>query len=506
MSAKNDKVTGTMEFQASGCEGQTPLWLNANKYGLSCLSNANAYARGMMYYDDEYKPWGVSYTIGSDLVLPLRYWHRGYNESEYRSTIIMQQLYAEVRWHKGTITIGAKQYPAELRDNLLSSGAQTFGINARPVPQGRLAMADWWSIPRTNDWLAFKGHIAYGIMSDADWEEAFVYTSGNSYNRWTRYHEKAGYLRIGKEEKFPLTLTIGLEMGAEFGGSLYNYHGTDENHFRGSSGMKLKSDIRSYWNAFVPGGGDTNETEFQNAEGNQVGSWLARLNWEGENYTIGLYYDHFFEDHSSMFLLDYNGYGEGDQWREKKELKFFAYNPVDGQWGLDIRLKNFPWLEAMTLEFMNTKYQSGPVYHDRNSGNSDHLGGIDDYYNHSTLPGWQHWGQAIGNPLYRSPQYNKDGYIRFEHNRFIALHGGVRGHITKGLDYRMLYTWQKSFGSYHKPIARPIENTSVLVEMTYQMPENSFLRNFIVRAAYGMDKGDLMGNNKGLQITVQYKL
>ena len=504
--AGNDRVSGTMEFQASASDNNTPLWLNANKYGLSCLQSLNAYARGTVYYNDVYKPWNVSYTIGSDLVLPLRYWYTGYNESEYHSTIILQQLYVDVRWRKALFTIGAKQQPAELRDNLLSSGAQTFGINARPVPQGRLAMADWWSIPRTNDWLAVKGHIAYGIMSDADWEEAFVGTSGKTYNRWTRYHEKAGYIRIGKEEKFPLTLTVGLEMAAQFGGTLYNYRGTDQNGYRGSDALKLKSDIRSYWNAFIPGGGDTNETEFKNAEGNQVGSWLLRFNWEAENISIGLYGDHFFEDHSSMFFLDYNGYGEGEHWKEKQKLKFFVYDLRDGQLGLDFRLKNFRWIEAVTLEFMNTKYQSGPVYHDRNSGNSDHIGGIDDYYNHSTLPGWQHWGQAIGNPLYRSPQYNTDGYIYFEHNRFTAWHGGVRGSLADKLDYRLLLTWQKSFGGYRIPTAKPIENTSFMAELTYQMPENCWLRDFKLCAAYGMDKGNLLGDNQGVQITIQYKL
>jgi len=503
--AQSGKMEHVVEFHASASNNSTPLWLNANKYGLSSLNSKYAYSRGIVTYHNSIKAWGIDYKVCGDLVLPFNIKYEGYNKSEYRSSIILQQLYAEIKWKRLVLIGGAKQYEAELRDNLLSSGAQTLGINARPIPQGRMALDDWWNVPFTHEWVSIKGHIAFGAMSDANWEEQFVGNSGKQYNRWTRYHEKAGYLRIGNEDKFPLTLTLGLEMGAQFGGTLYNYTGTDQNHYRGSAALKLESNLKSYWNAFFPGGGDTNETEFKNAEGNQVGSWVMRLNWEKENYSIGLYGDHYFEDHSSMFQLDYDGYGKGSEWNTKKDLKMFAYDFKDYQIGLDVHLKKFNYIKGFVIEYINTTYQSGPIYHDRNRGNSDHLGGIDDYYNHSTLPGWQHWGQAIGNPLYRSPQYNTDGEINFEFNRFHAVHGGINGTIIDGLNYRILGSKQKSFGSYRKPTIKPVSNTSVLFELSYQMPKGNFLENFKVKVAYGEDRGALLGDNKGLQVTLQYR-
>lgn len=492
-----------LELQTSTSKGQTPLWLNANKYGLSSLNRYNAYARGCFSYSDAYQPWGIEYRATADIVLPLNYDYRGYKGSSYTNHVIVQQFYAEVKWHKGLLTIGPKQQPSLFRNNKLSSGAQTFGINARPVPQGRLEMLDWWDVPFTRQWVAYKGHISFGFMSDANWEEGFSGKSGRQYNRWTRFHEKSGYLRFGKEEKFPLTFIFGLEMGAQFGGTLYNYQGTDQNGYRSKDALKLMSNLKSYWNAFIPGGGDVNETEFQNAEGNQVGSWIFRFNWEKERYAIGLYLDHYFEDHSSMFQADYDGYGEGKEWREKQKLKFFGYDFLDGQLGFDLKLKQGTYLKDVVIEYMNTCYQSGPVYHDHNEGNNDHLGGIDDYYNHSTLPGWQHWGQALGNPLYRSPQYNTNGNIYFESNRFKAWHAGASGEVIKGLDYRLLYTWQKSWGCYRNPFIRPQENTSILIEFTYR-PLHLIHHDVRLKAAYGADFGPLLGNNRGLQISLQY--
>lgn len=494
-----------VEFHASGSNNHTPLWLNANKYGLSSINSKYVYARGIISYSNDIDRWGIKYKFCGDLVLPYNIKQEGYKGSEYKSSIILEQLYGEVRWKHLVLTGGAKQFPSELRDNQLSSGAQTLGINARPIPQGRIALDDWWTIPFTRQWISFKGHFAFGIMTDANWEETFVGSSGNKYNRWTRYHEKAGYLRIGKVGERPFSVIVGLEMGAQFGGTLYNYYGNDQTGYRGNSTTKLISNPKSYFNAFIPGGGDTDETKFKNAEGNQVGSWLMRLNWEGENYSIGLYGDHYFEDHSSMFQLDYNGYGEGENWDTKQDFKFFLYDFKDGQLGLDVHLKKFRYLHGLVVEYMNTTYQSGPIYHDRNQGNSDHLGGCDDYYNHSTLPGWQHWGQAIGNPLYRSPLYNTDGYINFEYNRFRALHGGINGSIIDGLDYRILGTRQVSFGTYHSPLTHKAYNTSFLIELSYQMPPNTFFEKFKWIVGYGEDHGKIYGNNKGLQVTLQFR-
>lgn len=495
------QIQTTIETQASVSNNKTPLWLNANKYGLSSLNSANGYLRGSIgktmtsRTDDKLFDYGFC----ADLVAPVGYVSQS-DFGRHTSHLIVQQLYADLRYQNLVLTIGAKQQPMELHDNRLSSGAQTIGINARPIPQVRLGLNEWCVIPGLNRWVQVNAHASYGIMTDGDWQEEISEGSRFIRNSQTRYHEKAGYLRIGKTERFPLTMTIGLQMAAQFGGYLYNWGGTDQNDYQDYGKLKLKSDLKSYWNAFMPGGGDTAEKQFQNAEGNQLGSWILRFDWVKPDYTIGLYGDHFFEDHSSMFFLDYDGYGTGDEWYVKKDFRYFLYRLEDLQLGIDLKLNNCKYLKRALVEFINSKYQSGPIYHDHNQSNPDHLGGIDDYYNHSTLPGWQHHGQVIGNPLYRSPLYNTNGYIGSNDNRFTAWHLGAEGNITDCLSYRMLCTYRQGFGTYRMPLENISRGAHLMGELTYTV------RPFAVIFAVGSDSGHSFGNNFGSQLTLRYKL
>ena len=132
---------------------KTPLWLNANKYGLSSLEKNNGYMRAAVIRPlraDSARRWGIGY--GLDLAVPYH----------FTSNYVVQQAFFEARWLNGSISIGSREYPMELKNNRLSSGSQTLGINARPVPQVRLALQDYWELPILNGWLHLKGHIAYG--------------------------------------------------------------------------------------------------------------------------------------------------------------------------------------------------------------------------------------------------------------------------------------------------------------------------------------------------------
>ena len=109
----------------------------------------------------------------------------------------------------------------------------------------------------------------------------------------------------------------------------------------------------------------------------------------------------------------------------------------------------------------------------------------------------QHWGQVLGNPLYRSPAYNTDGSLRVADNRFVAWHMGIEGTPLPHLDYRVLVSWQRGYGTYDEPFTYPHHNTSLLAEATYQ-----FKRGWAVKGAFGFDRGSLLGNNHGLQVTI----
>lgn len=170
--------------------------------------------------------------------------------------------------------------------------------------------------------------------------------------------------------------------------------------------------------------------------------------------------------------------------------------------GIDVKLKNFTYVNQAVVEYINTRYQSGPVYHDHTEAFSSHISGRDNYYNNSEFSGWQHWGQVIGNPLFTSPIYNNDGSIEVKNNRFNAWHFALAGDPFEGLHYRAMLTWEKGLGTYDFPYLNPKENTSILLEAMYRMPGTRFTYILV----FGADFGELLGDNTGMQMTVKYNI
>ncbi len=475
-----DSLTYKVELQATVSDGDnTPLWLNANKYGLSSLKTANGYVRGAIARPlslDNGRKWGIGY--GADIAIA----------AGFTSTLVVQQAYVEGRWLKGVLTVGAKELPMELKNPELSTGSQTFGINSRPIPQVRIALPDYWSIPGLRNWLSLKGHIAYGKTTDDSWQKDFA-APRTKYTENTLYHSKAGYLRIGPKN---ITLEVGVELASQFGGRSYREMGTNNWQM-----VDNENGFKAFWHALIPGGSDTGEGMYGNADGNQLGSWVFRLNIDQPSWYLGIYGDHFFEDHSSMFMLDYNGYGTGAEWNVKKDNRYMLYDFKDMMLGAELKLKHNDWLNNIVVEYLYSKYQSGPVYHDRTPAYSAHIGGNDNYYNHYVFTGWQHWGQVIGNPLYRSPLYNDDGTIRVDNNRTVAWHLGLSGQPLAPLHYKVLATYQTGMGTYDDPFVSPQYDLSMLAEVSWQFP-----KGWLLRGAFAFDKGRLLGDNYGAQLTI----
>lgn len=483
-SNQDDGIEYTVSAQATATDGRnTPLWLNANKHGLSSLSNANGYLRAFIERPADVeggRRWDVGY--GLDIAATFH----------YTSSVVVQQAFVEAKWKKARLCVGSREEGMELKNPLLSSGSQTMGINARPVPSVRLSVDDYCSLPFSKGWIGVKGFFSYGMTTDDRWQRDFT-TMASRYTQNTFVHTKAGYVRIGNDQSsFPLSLEVGLEMGAQFGGETYK---------RSNSGTMEKivhnSGFKAFWDAFFPGGADVTESDYKNVQGNELGSWVLRLNYDTETWNFGLYGDHYFEDHSSMFFLDYDGYGTGAEWDKRKRHRYILYDLRDIMLGAELKLKNATYINDIVFEYLYSKYQSGPIYHDHTQTMPDHIGGIDNYYNHHLYTGWQHWGQVMGNPLYLSPIYNDDGLIEVECNRMLAFHFGISGQPTDRLSYRLLGSWQKGYGTYLNPYPDPRECFSLMAEASCRLGDG-----WTLVTAAGMDRGQLRGNNMGLQITV----
>ena len=253
-----------------------PFWFTNNRYGLSSHKNNYGYLRGTIRRDvmtDSLRNWRIGY--GADLAVAVGM------ESKH---FIVQQLYADFQWKALRLSLGQKERPLELKNQALSSGGMTTGINARPLPQIRLEIPDFLAIPGTKKWLAFKAHLAYGWYTDNAWQREFVGNTTNFYTSNSLYHSKAAFLRIGNTEKFPLTVTGGIEMSCQFGGTGHNIR--QRPGFPGPEyyDESLLNGFKSFWNALIPGGSDSNDGDiYSNREGNQLGSWHLRADFHGKS-------------------------------------------------------------------------------------------------------------------------------------------------------------------------------------------------------------------------------
>ncbi len=450
-----------------------PFWFTNNRYGLGTLENNSGLLRvgiERKVETDSLRKWRIGY--GADLVGTIN----------HDSPFVLQQLYADFQYKVLRLSVGQKERPMELKNQNLTSGAMTNGINARPLPMIRLELPDFWIIPRTKNWLALKAHIAYGMHTDNRWQRDFTAGTNNRRSANSFYHSKAGFMRLGNVEKFPFTLTGGVEMACEFGGEVWNLNDRPDHSTPTTfdTHQKLPNGIKSFWNAFIPGGSDVNDGDYLNTEGNHLGSWHMRLDYHGKGWQAAVYAEHFFDDQSQMF---------------------WQYPWKDMLYGGEIHFPKNPVVSTFLYEHQRTNDQSGSLYHDGNAIMEAHICGIDDYYNHHVYGAWQHAGYTMGTPLLLSPVYNTNGMILCYDNRIKASHFGMDGNPTDEIAYRVLYTYEKSWGRYTTPHTDPKKGHFLFIEASYAPHQ---VRGLSVSASYGQNFGDLIGTSKGAMLSISY--
>lgn len=464
-----ENVQYSASLNASTSTGEVaPLWFTANRYGLGTDNTSFGYLRAGIQRnieDDSLRNWKIGY--GADLV----------GSTGMDRNIVLQQLYTDIQWKKILLSIGQKERQMEFKNNELSSGAMTSGINARPLPQIRLEIPEYISIPGTKGWIGLKAHLAFGIYTDNKWQKEFTQQIG-TYSANSLYHSKALFLKIGNEQKFPLSLSGGLEVCSQFGGEIWGVYSSDGMSI--DPHQKIGWGLKQFSNALFFGGDDITDGDFSNRAGNQLGSWHARLDYKGSGWKAGLYIDHFFEDESQLF---------------------WQYGWKDMLIGLEVNLPKNRIINTLVYEHIGTKDQSGPVYHDATDNLPTQMSGSDEYYNHGLYGAWQHSGMTMGNPLLLSPLYNK-GEIYVFHNRINAHHIGLSGQPCNELSWRMLYTHEKSWGTYLFPLLNPMKGNFLLAELTYSPKK---LNGLSITGSYGHNDGELLGNSNGAMLTIKYQ-
>lgn len=496
------------QFNMLATDGDNaPYWFTANRQGLVPTSRSSQHVRCGLELGGTFKNSDFSYRCTGDIVVA----HN--NNADF----FVQQLAGDISWRWLTLSIGSRERFSETRihtgefasteiskskvnswfpnlyyNNLsmLSSGGMTYSGNCRPIPQVRLEIPEYLPFPGTNGWLKVRGHIAYGCTTDGRFQKNF--TAGNDIMRYGNdilYHSKAGFIEIGKAEKFPLIFEGGLEMQSQFGGSIYT-HG---------EGLKvaMPSTFTDYLKAFIPlsGSDATPEGEQSNISGNVLGSWHAAFTIPTKNVDVRLYGEHYFEDFSQLFFFEYQTDCNG-----KKNIIYYPWKDILVGIRLTNKSQELPFISAVQYEYITTKDQSGALYNDPNANFSEQMDGVDNYYNHGIYPGWHHWGTGIGNPLLISPAYNSNGNLKFRSNRLTAHNVGVNGTFgnTSPFAYRLQYTYSVNLGTYANPFDCKKYSTSLLGELIFAPGK----RQWLGRLAVAYDKSDFIGNNLGVMFTL----
>ena len=453
-----------------------PFWLVSNRHGLASLETNSAHL-GVGLYRDFDKKSGLTWAYGAEIV-----W--AYN---YAAPFYLQQLYADVKYNCWELSIGSKERGSEGKHPTLSGGGLTFAPNARPIPQVRLGINEYATVPWLfNDWVQVKGHISYGKHTENDFLRAHVANApaGTWYTTDILFHEKTAFLKIGNEEKGPLSVEIGLEMYSQFGGKFMITRDGMSDSLR----YDIPHSYKEYLMALIPrgGGSDAPASDQQNINGNVLGSWHLIANYQLSDWRVKLYYEHFYEDHSGLLGIHKITNGQ--------VVSYFPW--YDGLYGFEIDVPSNRYVSTVVYEYITSRMQSGPIVNYW----KDPLVGKDSYYNNSIYQAWQHWGMAICNPHHLSPIYVEPATLKMPYTRIRSHHVGLEGAPTAEVGYRFIGSWTKHWGSYDDPLPEPQGQLSLMAEISYAPSQH---KGWQFMGTLALDRSQLIGNNTGAMLTIR---
>lgn len=392
--------------------------------------------------------------------------------SEHPSRIWLQQLYGEIRYRGVFLTAGMKQHTSALLSSTLSSGDLVESGNARPIPEVRVGFNDFQNIPFTNEWVQIQGEISYGKMTDNAWLRDHYNYYNSHLNQGALYSYKRCYFRTKPAERF--SATVGMQVGAFFGGETTWYDRGKMTHSK-----EFSKGVKQFFKMLLPTDGG-----LEYYSGSSLGSWDILLRYRlNDGSTIKGYMQKPWEDGSGVGFL----------------------NGFDGVWGLQFTAARKGWISGAVIEYLDFTNQSGPMHWDPDDAPGTDIPnraeGADDYYYNHEYNAYANYGMAIGSPFLVSPIYNTDGFLQFASNRIRGFHIGLEGEISSEVSYRLLGGYRRSWGSGRIPFIAPKDDTSFMAEATYSPRA---LSGLTVKAAFGLDQGELYGNTTGGMITVSY--
>ena len=471
---------------AGGDSQLAPYYISSNRGGTVTQQYSTLFNAGISHKMDTttrlswgagvelWGGWASSATYG---LLPPPGWASAAMRDEHPARAWVQQAWLEGKYRGVFLTLGAKHSGSPLLNDRLSSGDLIHSANARPMVGASAGFVNFQSVPFTRGWLQIKGEVGYFKPADNKWLENHY----NYYNHllttgwWLNY--KNIYFRSNPNK--PFVVTLGLQAACQFGGTTVTYSGGNEMEC-----VEQKADAEAFFKSLIPMSGGTRKGDKAFFAGNHLGSWDIMLSYRlPAGSKVKAYYQSPWEDGSSL----------GKR------------NGFDGLWGLEYESATPSWLSGAVIEYIDMTNQCGPIHW----APADHDGttlttkvtGMDDYYNNYAYNGYHNRGMSLGSPMLRSPLYNQDGHLRFDHNVVRGVHAAIAGHITHEWQYRAMGSWRKSWGSMVQPITPALTATSLMVEAVYKPASVAGLQ---CTAQLALDRGKLYGNNFGALLAITY--
>ncbi len=381
-------------------ENTTPFWLQANRYGMYS-QNGTQFLTRLQYHSsfENLGPFSIHY--GADLIA----------RPAINSTINFNQGYLKVRAYGFEMAAGRFHNTSPLHDVELSMGSLGVSTNANPIPQIRIGLDDWQSIPFTNDFIKIRAHLTHGWLGSRRFTDDVL------------LHEKVGHLRFGGS--LPVNLYGGMAHYAKWGGKNHPIDGD------------IPTRLSDYWNVFFALGGDefTPGAEQAYALGDHLGAW---------DFGFYLYLDDVNVKVYRQFPLET---------KDNLKLKSLqdALTGVSFDFSENVRLP----FNRFLYEFLYTKFQDGVrrpnIVNGRNCAENpdpaicrDNYRGNEDYYNHGLYrTGWAYNFRTIGNPLFI---LNEDN-LGIVNNRIVAHHIGFISTVGD-VQFTGKATYSRNYGKY----------------------------------------------------------
>jgi hypothetical protein len=453
------------EISASAATGDnTPFWLVNQKWGkISKEANNFLVSGSVAHYRSLTKD--ISLETGINLV--------GGSKSNY-GNVWLQELFLRLNWKSLRLDIGPREDYTSFFNPALSSGDFIESNNSRPIPQIKISIPDFVSVPFFNDKLFVKGDMLVGYFIDNKWKTERAEPYDIRYSTDIMYHRKSLFFRIGNIQKTKMQFIFGLNHAAYWGGTLHNRIDSETREYIDTpQPQKIGDFIR----VFIAKEGSENETTASQVyvAGSQWGAYVFKYDINlYDSVKVSAYINHFFDDGSGLAFL----------------------NLMDNLHGLEVTT-GCRYLSNVVFEYIYTKQQSGALHYyseeqgDKHRGSHINKGnGNDSYYNNIDYQeGPSYFGYSMGTPLFLAPMYNNDGTVNFKGTRIAAFHLGFSGNLSDRLTYRLLFTTGKNYGRHYVPFRNIHRGFASMAEFKYAI-KNSPLS---LTLSTGYDNGRFLG-------------